>query len=441
MATAMETDPVALMDLDVEVLSEVLSHLEARWRLAAQQTCRTLALLTSELALETTYLVSTVAESAEVAHAELVPKLSSPPSVGVIFANSGLAQCKGGITKLLRSLPPAMHAIGGEVDTLVGTRAVGEEAEAEAEAAPPADAANAPNAEAAEPAGAQEGNMPHFATPHDMYDEEATPDHPGFLPSHEGIAYLAHQQYLAMRQASKQAAPRAAGLMVRKETGLALTLGAFPEAEVSSFVVRPSQLPSPSNPASPADRPSTEEQLETQGALSGEWKVFVVMMVGGGRGIGNVISRLQGAHPDAAIIGGVATGRWLVRAHAHRLEYVRNGVVGLMFRGNVPLTALVCSGAPLAQLRDAKRELHEGNKALLGGLLFTCTARNEEQDANAFATTFPQAPLVGLPCGGEIGPAARRGPATGLATQKGSARLQGFTAVYGLFAVPVRRRA
>ena len=171
------------------------------------------------------------------------------------------------------------------------------------------------------------------------------------------------------------------------------------------------------------------------------WQVFVVMMVGGGRGIGNVISKLQTAHPDAAIIGGVATGRWLVRAHAHRLEYVRNGVVGLMFRGNVPLTALVCSGSPLAQLRDAKRELHEQNKALLGGLLFTCTARDEEEDANAFATTFPQAPLVGLPCGGEIGPAARRGPATGLATQKGSARLQGFTAVYGLFAVPVRSRA
>ena len=95
MATAMETDPVMLMDLDVEVLSEILSHLEARWRLAALQTCRTLALLTSELALETTYLVSTVAESVEAAQAELVPKLSSPPSVGVVFANSGLAQCKG----------------------------------------------------------------------------------------------------------------------------------------------------------------------------------------------------------------------------------------------------------------------------------------------------------------------------------------------------------
>ena len=121
------------------------------------------------------------------------------------------------------------------------------------------------------------------------------------------------------------------------------------------------------------------------------------------------------------------------------------------------------------------------HQALLGGLLFTCTARDEEDDANAFATTFPQAsaltltltlttfattfpqatvrslarrstlflrvtrrhvptpthalsthlhlqaPLVGLPCGGEIGPAARRGPAltsSGPATQKGSARLQ-----------------
>ena len=53
-AAAMAADePVTLMDLDVEVLSEVLSHLEARSRLAALQTCRTLALLTSELALET----------------------------------------------------------------------------------------------------------------------------------------------------------------------------------------------------------------------------------------------------------------------------------------------------------------------------------------------------------------------------------------------------
>ena len=159
MATAMETDPVMLMDLDVEVLSEILSHLEARWRLAALQTCRTLALLTSELALETTYLVSTVAESVEAAQAELVPKLSSPPSVGVVFANSGLAQCKGAMTKLLRSLPPAMHAIGGEVDTLVGTRAVGEEAAA------PAGGAEAASAEAHEAAAAQQAQERPPSTP------------------------------------------------------------------------------------------------------------------------------------------------------------------------------------------------------------------------------------------------------------------------------------
>ena len=61
---------------------------------------------------------------------------------------------------------------------------------------------------------------------------------------------------------------------------------------------------------------------------------------------------------------------------------------------------------------------------IYAGLLFTCTARDEEDDANAFASTFPGAPLVGLPCGGEIGPAARRSTVGGPATQKGSARLQ-----------------
>ena len=98
-------------------------------------------------------------ESVEAAQAELVPKLSSPPSVGVVFANSGLAQCKGAMTKLLRSLPPAMHAIGGEVDTLVGTRAVGEEAAA------PAGGAEAASAEAQEAAAAQQAQERPPSTP------------------------------------------------------------------------------------------------------------------------------------------------------------------------------------------------------------------------------------------------------------------------------------
>ena len=36
--------------------------------------------------------------------------------------------------------------------------------------------------------------MPHFAV--HAHEEEASPHHPGYLPSHEGIAYLAQQQYL-----------------------------------------------------------------------------------------------------------------------------------------------------------------------------------------------------------------------------------------------------
>ena len=64
--TAAADDPVALMDLDVEILAEILACLEARWRGAAVQTCKMFALLSSELALETTYLVSTVAQFDEV---------------------------------------------------------------------------------------------------------------------------------------------------------------------------------------------------------------------------------------------------------------------------------------------------------------------------------------------------------------------------------------
>eukprot|EP00966_Prymnesium_polylepis_P015971 368589-Prymnesium_polylepis.1 len=70
--------------------------------------------------------------------------------------------------------------------------------------------------------------------------------------------------------------------------------------------------------------------------------------------------------------------------------------------------------------------------------MFTCTARHEAADAKAFTTVFPSVPVVGLPCGGEIGPRARSTPG---GTQTGDAALQGFTAVYGLFAVPERSRA
>jgi len=58
-----------------------------------------------------------------------------------------------------------------------------------------------------------------------------------------------------------------------------------------------------------------------------------------------VLGCLQAAHPHAAIIGGVATGDHLIRAHAGQLTAIDEGVGALMFSGNVPLTALVSRGA------------------------------------------------------------------------------------------------
>ena len=44
------------------------------------------------------------------------------------------------------------------------------------------------------------------------------------------------------------------------------------------------------------------------------------------------------AEKRAMGVGNMATVA-LLHAHAHKIEYVRSGVVGLLFRGNVPLKA------------------------------------------------------------------------------------------------------
>ena len=89
--------------------------------------------------------------------------------------------------------------------------------------------------------------------------------------------------------------------MVRKESGLALTLGAFPEAEVSSFVVRPSQ-PKDSDAGTPTSErmlhPTSEEQLEEQGALAGGWKV-----IGLGLGLGLGLEARRRMEGDSRPLG------------------------------------------------------------------------------------------------------------------------------------------
>ena len=118
--------------------------------------------------------------------------------------------------------------------------------------------------------------------------------------------------------------------------GATLALGRFPEAEVRSFLL--------------TEMPAQLGAVEFNGAAEAGWKVFVLYPCGRGtRFVEQLIEKLQRAHPDAAIIGGIVTGEQIFRMSGGGVETAAHGVAGLMFRGNVPLTALVTRGcAPLS---------------------------------------------------------------------------------------------
>ena len=311
------------------------------------------AVLVCEFQAETTFLLSSTVTTDTDLLLDLAPRLQAPPTAGIFFANSGRVETRKSVTKLVRSLPPAMHLVGSEVDTLVGTTSDGK-------------------------------------------------------------------------------------LKVCDTSGLSITAGAFPEAQVGSFMIDVASLES-----EPDDiNEYIQQQLEPQDVLRAGWKVMVIMSAGAGSNLlDDLLPHLQNAHPDAAIVGGIVTGRWLLHSHAHKVQFIRHGVVGLMFRGNVPLTALVAQQEdPSPQLAQAKAEQQRAGKSLLGGLLFTCTGRDCAADAAAFSDIYPNLPLAGMPSNGEIGPEAQCGSHSASATQVGRVALQGYTAVYGLFAVPVRSR-
>ena len=79
--------------------------------------------------------------------------------------------------------------------------------------------------------------------------------------------------------------------------------------------------------------------------------------------------------------------------------------------------------------------------------MFSCNGRGPESggliqetmaDATRFAKIFPDVPCLGFYAGGEIGPLALAGKQN--VFQKGKAAVQGFTAVFCLFIVPVVER-
>lgn len=216
----------------------------------------------------------------------------------------------------------------------------------------------------------------------------------------------------------------------------ALTLMATPEVEVNSLLLPFDNVHGPPG-VSWIDM--CAPMLSTQGAIDCEpWNVIVVTGCGGSgaQALAHVTRLLQEAHPAATIIGGVAMGAALVRAYGGRVERTRDGVGALMFRGNVPLSAVVCRGTKTAKrLAALKDEL--GAKDILGAAMFSCCARDMHADARAFVHAFPSVPLVGNPAAGEIGPAYDDTQVI----SSGNARLQSYVAVFGVFAVPKRLEA
>jgi hypothetical protein len=86
------------------------------------------------------------------------------------------------------------------------------------------------------------------------------------------------------------------------------------------------------------------------------------------------------------------------------------------------------------------------DQKLLGALMFSCSARGPTAgmlgeamcDATAFRKHFSETPLLGWYAGGEIGPSAMAGRRQALRqSQQQRATLQGFTAVFALWIVPV----
>ncbi len=264
-----EGPPLALLDLDPELLVAVVQNLDVRSQCRVLHTCKLLALCVVEMQRTTSFLASGLA-SITCAAETLRPQLEATPTVGLCFT---VKEIGGGgrpptahLLALARSLPPELELVGAHTGIVTGTDASGE-----------------------------------------------------------------------LRQ-SNAVCPHS-----RSETGeneCAMTLGRFPEARVSSFAVD-------------GGRSDWHAQLEVQGVLRGgaagddaagePWKVIVLLARH--RETGAIIEALQRAHPAAAIIGGVAGGEQVFRLCRRRVEFYDEGVVGLCFGGNVPISAFTSRGA------------------------------------------------------------------------------------------------
>jgi len=104
-----------------------------------------------------------------------------------------------------------------------------------------------------------------------------------------------------------------------------------------------------------------------------------------------------------------------------------------------------CAADVKTALERAREQFEGSEEQVMGALFFSCNGRgpgpfdSSEQpmvDARAFQAVFPEVPMAGFYAGGEIGPLALAQAEGFVATQTGSATLQGFTCVWGIFTVP-----
>lgn len=109
------------------------------------------------------------------------------------------------------------------------------------------------------------------------------------------------------------------------------------------------------------------------------------------------------------------------------------------------LTPTACKRDVYQSMALLKDRLRLDKQVPMATIMFSCSGRGPRRggffsedsvDATAYTSVFPGVPLMGSYVNGEIGPQAGAGVTAGSIVRSGTAVVQGFTAVFGVFTVP-----
>lgn len=190
----------------------------------------------------------------------------------------------------------------------------------------------------------------------------------------------------------------------------------------------------------------TDELAETQGGESIQYRgarEFLIEPLNGGRRVDYIGVRKTGEdgftlhqlHQGMLTPGGI-----VIDAGDRGANQQYQSIIG------AAIDAFSLNGPSCVRDLDVTlTQLHRqlDGEQLLGALMFSCGGRGPSAsmmgeamcDATHFDSAFPGLPCLGFYAGGEIGPMALHGNAN--VFQSGRVALQGFTAVFGVFVVPI----